>query len=214
MIEYLVAIAGAYLFGSIPVGLLVGRVYRRIDIRDYGSGRTGSTNTLRTLGPGAAIIVLLLDVLKGVLPVVIAGALSEHVGVQVAAGLAVVIGHDFPIYVGFRGGRGVATSAGALGAMLPWMAPVIIASGLVLLIPFRYVSLMSIGGAPISAAVVTAFAIRGDIDPAYSFYAIAASVLIIVLHHENIGRLLAGTEPKLGQGGARRAAANRLTRPH
>jgi glycerol-3-phosphate acyltransferase PlsY len=123
----------------------------------------------------------------------------------------VVIGHDFPIYVGFRGGRGVATSAGALSAMLPWMALIIAASGLLLLIPFRYVSLMSIGGAPISTAVVIAFALRGDVEPAYAVFGIIVTVLIVGLHHENIRRLLAGTEPKFGQGGGRRVNPGQIS---
>jgi glycerol-3-phosphate acyltransferase PlsY len=157
--------------------------------------------------------VLCLDVIKGVIPVAVAGYVSDEPVTQVIAGLAVVLGHDFPLYVGFRGGRGVATTAGAMSGMLPWMAPVIAASGLVLVIPFRYASLMSIGGAPISTAVVLAFALRGDVEPAYAVFAVLGTILIITLHHENIGRLLAGTEPKIGQGGTkRRVTQGRATR--
>lgn len=206
MIPAIIAVAVlGYLLGSIPAGLIVGRVYRRIDIREFGSGRIGSTNTLRTLGPGAALVVLASDLAKGAVPVLIARLVSDEPYVQIAGGASAVVGHIWPLYVGFRGGRGVATAAGALCAMLPWMAPVLVVTGLVLLLPFRYVSLMSIGGAPVATAVVLAVVIHGDIDHAYAVYAAFATVLILVLHKDNIFRLLAGTEPKLGQGGQRRS---------
>lgn len=207
----LLGVLGGYLVGSIPVGLLIGKLYRRIDIREYGSGRIGSTNTLRTLGAGAALIVLFADLAKGAMPVVVARAAGGSPYVEVTTGMGAVLGHDLPLYVGFRGGRGVATSAGALCAMLPWMAPVVAVIGLVLLVPFRYVSLMSIGGAPVATAVVLAFAVRGDIPVAYGGFAVAATLLILALHRDNISRLLAGTEPKLGQGGRRRVSRHRAT---
>ncbi len=202
--ELVVAAIGAYFFGSIPAGLIVGKVYRRIDVREYGSGRIGSTNILRTLGPGAALIVLISDTAKGVLPVLAARWLTGDAAVQAAAGVGAVLGHDWPIYVGFRGGRGVATAAGALIGMLPLMALVVVAAGLALLLPFRYVSLMSIGGTLICAGVVVALAVHGDVDLAYAVYGAVASALIVALHRENIERLLKGTEPKLGRGGGRR----------
>lgn len=204
MIEYLAAAVGGYLLGSIPVGVIVGRVYRRVDIRDFGSGGTGSTNTLRTFGLGAAAIVLFFDVMKGVLPVLVARLLTDEPYVWVVAGVAAVLGHDFPVYVGFRGGKGVATSIGVMGTLLPWTIPIIIGAAIVLLVPFRIVSLMSIGGTPIIATIVLGFALHGDVDWAYGYWAIIATTLILVRHRANIRRLLRGEEPKIGQGGGRR----------
>lgn len=204
MIAHLAAAIGGYLLGSIPVGVIVGRVYRRVDIRDYGSGGTGSTNTLRTFGPGAAAIVLFFDVMKGVLPVVAARILTDDPYVWVVAGVAAVLGHDFPLYAGFRGGKGVATSMGVMGALLPWTIPIIVVTGIVLIVPFRIVSLMSIGGAPIIAIVVLGFALHGDVDWAYGYWAIIATALILIRHRANIRRLLRGEEPKIGHGGGRR----------
>ncbi len=207
-----VAITG-YLLGSIPTGLMVGRLVKGVDIRDYGSGKTGMTNTLRTLGRGPAITVLVVDLLKGAVPVLLARFLTDDARVQVAGALAAIAGHDWPVYAGFRGGRGVATTFGATVAMMPPLGLILpLIAGLVLL-PFRYVSLMSVATTTLAAAIIVILAATDRVPNAYGVFAVIAAALIVVLHRENIGRLLARTEPKLGQGGSKRAPAAKKLAP-
>jgi glycerol-3-phosphate acyltransferase PlsY len=200
---------GGYLLGSIPFGLVIGRLLKGVDIREYGSGKTGMTNTLRTLGKGPAAAVFVLDLLKGALPVLLAKLLTEDARVEVVGALAAIIGHDWPVYAGFRGGRGVASSFGALLAMMPLLGILVPFIGGVVLFPFRYVSLMSIVGTVITAGLVFALAATHRVPEAYAIFAAVAAPLIVVLHRENIQRLLAGTEPKIGQGGNRRVSGGR-----
>jgi len=202
---------GSYLLGSLPIGLIIGRLLKGVDIREYGSGKTGMTNTLRTLGPRAAATVFLLDILKGVIPVLIAKWVSPDARLQVVAALAAILGHDFPIYAGFRGGRGVATSMGATAAMMPLLGPFIPLIGGLVLIPYRYASLMSIVGTVVSGGIVIALALTHRVPEAYAWYAVIAATLIVFLHRENIVRLRAGTEPKIGQGGKRRGKPQRIS---
>ena len=204
---------GSYLFGSISFSLVLGRLLRGMDIREYGSGSTGSTNTLRTLGPRVAATVFVLDLLKGVLPVLLAKYVSDDARLQVVAALAAILGHDFPVYHGFRGGRGVATSMGATAAMMPLLGPFLPFIGGVILIPTRYVSLMSVLGTVVTGLIILALAATNRVPDAYAVYAVVAASLIVWQHRGNITRLRAGTEPKLGQGGERRKAdrAHRLS---
>ena len=201
---FLVGAVIGYLLGSIPTGLLVGRVARGIDIREYGSGKTGFTNVLRTMGTRWGVVALAGDLAKGAAPVIIAGALSDEPYVQTVAGLAAAVGHDWPLFAGFRGGRGVAASFGVLLAMNPIAAAALLPVGIGLVAVTRIMSVMSVGMAPVAAVVFVALA-AADLHPwAYAVYAVIGAVLLIVLHRENIERLLAGTEPKLGRGGASR----------
>jgi glycerol-3-phosphate acyltransferase PlsY len=195
---------GSYLFGSLFASLILGRLLKGIDIRNYGSGNAGSTNTLRTLGVKAAVAVFILDMLKGVIPVLLAKAVSDDPRLEVVAALAAIVGHDFPIYFGFRGGRGVATSMGATIAMMPLLGPFLPILGGVILIPTRYVSLMSVLGSVVTAMIIIALAATNRVPDAYAVYAVIAAALIVWLHRGNIGRLRAGTEPKIGQEGGLR----------
>jgi glycerol-3-phosphate acyltransferase PlsY len=145
--------------------------------------------------------------LKGVLPVLVAKLVTGDPRVEVAGALAAIIGHDWPAYAGFRGGRGVATSFGATVAMMPPLGLVLPLIGAAILYPFRYVSLMSILGAAITAVIVVLLTATGRVPVAYAVFGVAAATLIVALHRSNIARLLAGTEPKLGQGGERRRPA-------
>jgi acyl phosphate:glycerol-3-phosphate acyltransferase len=196
--QFIAFAVGSYLFGSISASLILGRVLKGIDIRNYGSGSTGSTNTLRTLGVKAAAAVFILDMLKGVIPVLLAKAVSDD------PRLEVVLGHDFPIYYGFRGGRGVATSMGATIAMMPLLGPFLPILAGVILIPTRYVSLMSILGTVVTAMIIVALAATNRVPDAYVVYAVIAAALIVWQHRGNIARLRSGTEPKLGKGGGLR----------
>jgi glycerol-3-phosphate acyltransferase PlsY len=193
-----------YLLGSVPTGLIVGRLARGIDIRRYGSGRTGFTNVLRTVSARWGIVALIGDLAKGALPVVIARFVSDEAYVQVVAGLAAAIGHDWPLFAGFQGGRGVATSFGAALAMSPIPAAALVPFGIGLVAVTRMMSVMSVGMAPVLAAVFIALATTGFHPWAYAVYAIIAAVMVLALHRDNIERILAGTEPKIGRGGERR----------
>lgn len=205
----MVGAAVGYALGSIPTGLLVGRFARGIDIREYGSGTTGFTNVLRTAGLRWGAVALLGDLAKGVIPVVIARLLSDEPYVQAVAGLTAVAGHDWPVFAGFRGGRGVATSFAAALAMNPIAAAAVVPVAGGLLAVTRIMSVMSVGMAPVVAVVFVVLAAFGIQSWAYAVYAIVAAALIVVLHRENLKRLIAGTEPKLGRGGERRTEAVR-----
>ena len=198
----LAAILG-YLLGALPFGLIIGRLTRGIDLREYGSHRTGATNALRTLGMPAAAAVFLLDVAKGVAAVLLARLLfADDPLVEWAAavaGFAAIVGHNWSVFIGFTGGRGVATSTGALAAMSPWtvviLAPIVIG----IMWRSRYVSLGSITGGML-APVITAGLWLVDLAsvPAIA-YALASGLLVTAAHADNIARLRAGTERKIGQ---------------
>jgi glycerol-3-phosphate acyltransferase PlsY len=195
-------VVGAYLLGSVSWSYLVVKAREGKDVRTVGSGNAGATNVLRAAGKGPAVIVLLLDVTKGVLAVMVARILQAAPPVVGAAAVAVVLGHVFPVFLGFRGGKGVATSAGALGALAP-------AALLVALLVFaavvawkRYVSL----GSMVAAASMPLLAwigqrlgwIAGD-DP-WTIAASAAIALIVIgKHRSNLRRLWQGVEPRLGE---------------
>lgn len=201
-------VLAGYLLGAIPVGLVIGRLTRGIDLREYGSHRTGATNALRTLGPRWALVVFVLDVAKGAAAVLLArwifvgdgGALSAE-WVASAAGFAAIVGHNWSVFIGFSGGRGVATSTGALTALMPLATLVVAPVVAFIMWRWRFVSLGSISGAalaPVVVAILMAVAMGGA-DLAYVAYALAAGALVIAAHADNIGRLRAGTERKIGQ---------------
>lgn len=199
------AAALGYLLGAIPFGVVVGRVTRGVDIRDYGSHRTGATNALRTLGTRAAALVFLLDFGKGAMAVLVAWLLPASWSGNLAewapalAGVAAIIGHNRSVFIGFTGGRGVATSTGALVALAPWAIAVLGPVVVVLVWRTRYVSLGSVIGALLAPVVVGVLHLADLASLAALFYALGAAVLVTGSHADNIGRLRAGTERKLGQ---------------
>jgi glycerol-3-phosphate acyltransferase PlsY len=206
MIEFAAVVIGSYLIGSIPSGLVIGKL-KGIDVREYGSGNIGTTNVVRTLGTRYGAVVLIADVLKGVIAVALARYIIGSAISETAAGLAAVAGHDWSLFLKFRGGRGVATS---LGGLLPMVMPAPL-SGIIGLAIFilvvlvsRYVSLASIVGS-VSAVVVMAVFLGLDRVPwQYLVYIVAVVALIIYQHRDNISRLLSGTESKFGQKGEKR----------
>lgn len=208
MIEFVAVVIGSYLIGSIPSGLVIGKL-KGIDVREYGSGNIGTTNVLRTLGARWGAIVLIADVLKGVIAVLLARYIIETPTGEMAAGFAAVAGHDWSLFLKFKGGRGVATS---LGGLLPLAMPAPL-SGVIGLAVFmliialtRYVSLGSIVGS-VSAVVAMAVFLGLDRVPwQYLVYIVVVVALIIFQHRDNISRLLSGTESKLGQKGEKRQA--------
>jgi glycerol-3-phosphate acyltransferase PlsY len=200
-----------YLLGSIPFGLLIGRRSAKVDIRQHGSGKTGATNVLRTAGRKAAVAVVILDISKGVLAVIFAGLIirGDYLMVgefglgmllaQVLAALAAVLGHIFPIFLKFKGGRGVATFFGGLIALCPVAA---IFGGEILLIGAgltRYASLGSIVGAVGTYTVLVPLTIFSGFPIEYLIYALLGTIIIIVMHRDNIVRLMHGKERKLGK---------------
>lgn len=205
MVAIVLASLIGYLLGAIPFGLLMGRATRGIDIREYGSHRTGATNALRTLGARPAALVFILDVGKGLAAVLIARFVlpadspALHEWAAAAAGVAAIVGHNWSVYIRFTGGRGVATSTGGLGGMAPWallvMAPVVF----LIIWRSRYVSLGSVSGAVISPVVVGILALIGTATLQAFVYAVVAGALVTTSHADNIARLRAGTERKIGQ---------------
>jgi glycerol-3-phosphate acyltransferase PlsY len=205
-----------YLIGSIPVGLIVGRITRGIDVRDYGSGVTGATNVIRTSGVKAGIVVIIGDIAKGIAPVYLGLAIGNIAGIDdhddrawvaAAAATAAVAGHIWPVFANFRGGRAVATGFGAALAMNPLASLAMIPVAALVVGTTRIMSVMSISMAPLLALVFIALAALGISPPAYAVYACIASALIVYKHRPNIERLLAGTEPRIGRGGEHRGAA-------
>lgn len=191
LIQSAISVIIGYLLGSLNTSLIVGRFYK-VDVRQHGSGNAGMTNTLRTLGKKAALMVIIGDVLKGILAY-LAGSLicGGELG-GMLAGTACIIGHIWPAFFGFKGGKGVLTALAVL-IMLDWQIALgLLAVFIVILLLTRYVSLGSVTAAflfPISAAVF------GRDTQTLIFSSIIA-VLVILKHHENIGRLLSGTESK------------------
>ncbi len=193
-----------YFIGAIPFGVIIGRLTRGIDVRDYGSGSMGMANVLRTLGARAGVLVFLADLAKGAAAVafvwLIFASLPAMVAWgQVAGGVAAVIGHSWPVYVGFRGGRGVTTGFGAL-LMIAWpVALICFAIFLIVVALSRYVSLGSML-AGLGVLVVMIPFVLLNLEPfAYLAYGLIVAPLIIFRHRGNIQRLLSGTERKIGQ---------------
>ncbi len=200
MIEYLVMVPIAYLIGSIPFGLLAGKLVAKVDIREYGSGKIGMTNVLRTAGTTAAAVVLLLDMGKAVAGVVIARLLFDSGGVEAAAALAVIFGHNWPVFIGFRGGRGTASGWGGLLILSPIAGVIATVVGVLLIGLTRYMSLGSIAATALGSVALIALAVFYDPVPlVYSWYGIIGGTLIVVRHRDNIQRLLNGTERKIGR---------------
>ncbi len=196
-----------YLLGGIPFGLIVGRLAGIGDVRQYGSGKTGFTNSLRAMGVKWALIVVLGDAAKGGLAVVLARLLFDEPAAAALAGAAAVFGHVFPVFAGFRGGRGVATAFGAFFAVSPVVALIVLVASLAVLALFRYASLMSVTGVFVGFLVLGVMWAADRVDGTYFLlFAIPTMTLVELSHTGNIRRLLAGTEPKLGQGGGRRPA--------
>jgi glycerol-3-phosphate acyltransferase PlsY len=200
-----------YLLGSIPVGLLIGKYYSRVDIRKYGSGKTGTTNVLRAVGRKAAILALVLDASKGALAVLFAALIFGRnylvvgnfgLGLLVAqclAALAAMAGHNWSVFLKFKGGRGVATFFGGLIALSPVVA---LFGGQVFIIGIgltRFASLGSIAGVVGTYSILIPLTIFNGFPIEYLIYTLIGTIVIIIMHRDNIARLLAGKERKVGE---------------
>lgn len=189
----------SYCIGGIPWGLVLVRAIKHVDVRDFGSGKTGATNVLRLLGWQGFVVVLVLDALKGIGAVLLARSVTGNAWVVAAAGLLAISGHCWSPYLGFRGGgRGMVTAMGAAFTMAP---------GLILLIPVflipvlltRYMSLGNVTASLSAPIVLLVGALLGWSPWAYFVFGTAGCALILINHSDNIQRLLAGTERKIGE---------------
>ncbi len=184
-----------YLVGSIPTGVAIGRLLAGVDVRHYGSHSSGATNVLRTAGPPAAVATLLLDAAKGYGPPAVVRALGGGPAAQAAAAAGAGVGHSWPCFAGFRGGRSVMATVGSLAALDPSTAALAVLGGLPVIAATRYVSLGSLAGA--AAAAAAAFRSPGVPAPVRGYTCFAVG-LLIWRHRGNIDRLLDGREHRLG----------------
>jgi acyl phosphate:glycerol-3-phosphate acyltransferase len=193
----------AYLMGSFPAAVWIGKLLYGVDVREHGSGNAGATNTFRVLGKKAGIPVLLLDVFKGWLAVMMAGLLTEapthsadFVNTQLALGIAAVVGHIFPLFAGFRGGKGIATLFGITLAVHPWACLIAVGVFLLVFLASSYVSLSSIS-AGLSFPFIVIFVFGNAIVPSMVIFSIMVAILILITHQKNIERLLRREESKI-----------------
>lgn len=194
MTTIILALAFGYLLGSVPFGLLITRAAGLGDVRKIGSGNIGATNVLRTGNKGLAAATLLLDALKGAAAVLIAANWGAEAGI--AAGFGAFLGHLFPVWLGFKGGKGVATYLGVLAAFA-WQAALVFAvAWLAVAAATRYSSLSALIAAVASPVALYLFGL-----PGHAAVLAVMSVIVFVKHRANIARLLAGTESKIGQKG-------------
>ena len=201
MVEvWVIAGVVGYLLGSIPTGLWIGKWRGGEDIRATGSGRTGATNTFRALGIRWSVTVLVLDALKGGIPILIVMLIWDSPTGEVVGGLAAVIGHQFPLYAGFRGGRGAATALGGMIAIMPMGALFALGTAIPILLKIRVMSLATLTGATSAAIGISLLAAFGQAPDAYIAYAVGTWVLVFVGHKDNVERIAAGTERVLSMG--------------
>ena len=200
--ELVVVVVASYLVGAIPVGYVVGRALKGIDVRRYGSGSTGATNVMRVLGRGPFLGVVVADAFKGYIPVLVTWYVFGTHDLQVASGIAAVLGHDYPVYIGFRGGRGVATSFGVYAAMALPLAVGLFAVGLFILLALRYMSVMSMVTVPLGALaflLLAVFHVDNDFTYTKAIFGAFATAFVLLTHVGNMRRLAKGTEPKFGE---------------
>jgi glycerol-3-phosphate acyltransferase PlsY len=191
-LQEIMLVIGAYLLGSVPTGLLLARAFGGVDIRTKGSGNIGATNVYRTLGRKVGILTLAGDCLKGVIPVLVAKAL-ELPDIWIAAvGVAAFLGHIFPVFLRFKGGKGVATALGVFLAASPLAVLAALGVFIVVLVAGRFVSLASIT----AAACMPAFTALIDRKPMIVAMSLLIAAIVIAKHRENIQRLRNGTESK------------------
>lgn len=200
VLSYIITVFAAYLLGSIPTGYLVGRA-KGVDIRTVGSKNMGATNVFRTVGKTLGIFVLLVDLLKGWAAVMLVSQLASHIlsnsapadYLRITAGIGAILGHNYTCWLQFKGGKGVATTAGVMAALVPWALLIVVAVFFGLFALTRFVSVGSIAGAA-TLPFATWFTTR---DPGLTILTALLGSLIILKHQKNIGRLMAGTEHRI-----------------
>jgi glycerol-3-phosphate acyltransferase PlsY len=206
MLEIVIVLILSYLVGSIPTAIIAGKLLKKIDIRDHGSGNAGATNVLRVLGWKAGLVVLLLDMLKGYIAVVWIVEIIPNVQnintkalFQIMAGAAAICGHIWTIFAGFKGGKGVGTAAGVFFGLQPMPVFICLLVFIGIVFRTRYVSLGSMIGAVLLPTIlmVQFFFLDKPVPLAHLAIAVLLAFLIVVMHRENIHRLVEGTENKI-----------------
>ncbi|MCK4271885.1 glycerol-3-phosphate 1-O-acyltransferase PlsY [bacterium] len=201
----------SYLLGSIPVAVWMGKIVRGIDIRDHGSGNAGATNALRVLGAKYGVLVLALDMVKGLLAVLVVSKIGQMEFaaypnlLPVLAGSCAILGHVFPVTTGFRGGKGVGTAAGVMLALAPVVTLCVLVLWAAIVAATRYVSVASMVAAISVPLLLILRKVIFENDPgrAITSFSVIMALAVLIFHHGNIGRLLAGKENKLTLGANR-----------
>jgi len=189
-------IISCYLLGSVPFGYIVGRLFKKVDIREYGSGNIGATNALRILGPLLASLVVLGDIGKGILSIYLVQYLNiDNLVILIIAGLAVIFGHDWSIFLGFKGGKGIATTFGVVFVLNPTISILALIIWGIVVVTTRYVSLASI------FAVISIFIFTILFKQPYEYIIFSAIILVLGIfkHKDNIKRLKSKKESKIGE---------------
>ena len=197
--NYMLVIGGfllGYVFGSIPCGLWLVQAFHGIDIRNYGSGNIGTTNVFRTVGQKTAAAVLVGDMLKGIMALYIISKFTANPTIVAITALGALLGHNYSLFLGFKGGKGVATGLGLFLYMLPWGAVAAFSVWAVIVLITRYVSLGSIVAAVVAAA--TGWYLQYPVP--YAVFGTLAGFFVIIRHKDNIKRLIEGTESKIRPG--------------
>lgn len=186
-------IIAAYLIGSIPVGLIIGKLIWKKDLRRYGSHNIGATNAWRILGKKAGTLIFVLDFIKGQLGVLLGACMVGLPGAMVVGGFFAMLGHMFPLFLGFRGGKGVSTSLGVIAALMPKITLIVFIVWLAIVLITRYVSVGSIVAAVLAPVLAAIFH-----EPTiYFLFVLLMAIFVVVRHKENIARLKAGRENKI-----------------
>ena len=199
ILHFVLGFVLGHLCGSVPSGLWIVKALHGIDIRDYGSKNIGTTNVFRTVGPKTAVLVLIADAFKGILAVWLVSSYFQNPVLDVVTALGALLGHNYSVFLGFKGGKGVATALGLLVFLMPKVAVGSFAVWLVLVLATRYVSLGSI----MAAVVTPLLAWYLDYPVAYVVFSTIAAFFVVLRHKENIHRLLTGTESKIKPGNAK-----------
>lgn len=199
ILHFLLGFVLGHVCGSVPSGLWLVQAFHGIDIRNYGSKNIGTTNVFRTVGPKTAVLVLIADAFKGILAVGIMSYLFHNPLLDVVTALGALLGHNYSLFLGFKGGKGVATALGLLIFMMPKVAVASFGIWLVCVLLTRYVSLGSI----MAAIFTPPLAWYLGYPSAYVIFSVVAAFFVVLRHKENIHRLLTGTESKIKPGNAK-----------
>jgi glycerol-3-phosphate acyltransferase PlsY len=195
-VNFFLASAGAYLIGSIPNGLIIGKLFWQIDLREHGSKNIGATNAYRTLGAKPAALIFIMDLLKGIIGVWLGSYMIGAPLAMILGGIAAIIGHNWSIFLKFTGGKGVATGLGVIAMLMPQVTIVVFVTWVVIVYLTKYVSLASI----VAAMMVPVCSYFFNEPLEYLCFSILAAVFVIYRHKSNVQRLINGNESKIKAG--------------
>jgi glycerol-3-phosphate acyltransferase PlsY len=193
----ILAIILSYLLGAVPFGLIFSKLFSDVDIRTVGSGNIGATNVLRAAGKKAAILTLMMDIMKGLIPVLVVNSLFQDDTITALSGTAAILGHNFPIYLNFKGGKGVATSYGVVLAVAPWIGCICLLVWVLVAYIWRYSSLSAL--VAFACYPGLSFLANSSLPKPYGLLSLYIFGMIYYRHRGNIRRLLSGTEPRIGK---------------